>query len=274
MLPGIRVAGADDSCHIPVIVRKVLRCPSGGCLPGHSVLVEQIPHAHHIFVMMMFTITHSLLFQQAFGSFHHLLQTFVALCRHSFGSAILRLGSNRTILQNKRSGTGIVIYMRVGSQSTDTGSILALPVAFEAHQAGIVVVDLIEILGVLPEGFSLFRSVQVIDAADDTDAMPADSGVGHQCILVGTNQCQCGSHPLGSDMVQVDQGIAGPGTDMFAGLPTFKADGNSEAGTAGLLAVGIPTQVLLQVVAMFLGAVSQGSVAFNDVDYFFKRSFY
>ena len=40
------------------------------------------------------------------------------------------------------------------------------------------------------------------------------------------------------------------------------------------LAVGIPTQVLLQVVAMFLGAVSQGSVAFNDVDYFFKRSFY
>ena len=36
----------------------------------------------------------------------------------------------------------------------------------------------------------------------------------------------------------------------------------------------IPTQVLLQVVAMFLGAVSQGSVAFNDVDYFFKRSFY
>ena len=37
---------------------------------------------------------------------------------------------------------------------------------------------LIEILGVLPEGFSLFRSVQVIDAADDTDAMTADSGVG------------------------------------------------------------------------------------------------
>ena len=157
--------------------------------------------------------------------------------------------------------------MRVGSQSTDTGSILALPVAFEAHQTGIVVVDLIEVLGVLPEGFSLFHSVQVIDAADDTDAMTADGGVGHQCILVGTNQCQCGSHPLGSDMVQVDQGIAGPGTDMFAGLPTFKADGNSEAGTAG------PTQVLLQVVAMFLGAVSQGSVAFNDVDYFFKRSF-
>ena len=65
--------------------------------------------------------------------------------------------------------------MRVGSQSTDTGSILALPVAFEAHQTGIVVVDLIEILGVLPEGFSLFRSVQVIDAADDTDAMTADA---------------------------------------------------------------------------------------------------
>ena len=117
--------------------------------------------------------------------------------------------------------------MRIGSQSADTGSILALPVAFEAHQAGIVVVDLIEILGVLPEGFSLFRSVQVIDAADDTDAMTADGGVGHQCILVGTNQCQRGSHPLGSDMVQVDQGIAGPGTDMFAGLPTFK-DGQKE----------------------------------------------
>ena len=61
---------------------------------------------------------------------------------------------------------------------------------------------------------------------------------------------------------------------MFASLPTFKADGNGEAGTAGLLAVGIPTQVLLQVVAMFLSAISQGSVAFNDVDYFFKRSFY
>ena len=53
------------------------------------------------------------------------------------------------------------------------------------------------------------------------DAMTADGGVGHQCILVGTNQCQCGSHPLGSDMVQVDQGIAGPGTDMFAGLEYF-----------------------------------------------------
>ena len=106
------------------------------------------------------------------------------------------------------------------------------------------------------------------------DAMTADGGIGQQCMLVSTNQCQCGRHLFGSDVIQVYQSISRPGTDIFAGLPTLKADGDCKAGTTGFLPVGISFQFLLQVVAMFFGAVSQGSVAFDDIDHFFKRSFY
>ena len=114
MLFDVEGAGGKNACHVAIVVGKTFCCPLGGYVLCHSVGVEQIAHAHDIFVVVMFRIFHTFIRKATAGSVNHSLQTAVVFV---FGRCRAMLGRSSFRIPAERYGIGIEKQMLVVCKS-------------------------------------------------------------------------------------------------------------------------------------------------------------
>lgn len=110
----VEVAGSENARHVAIIVGETLCSPLASHILRHSVGVEQITHAHDIFVMVMFRIFHTFIRKATVGNVNHSLQAAVVFV---FGRCWAMLGCSSFRMRAERSGFRIEKQMLVVCKS-------------------------------------------------------------------------------------------------------------------------------------------------------------
>lgn len=251
MLLGVGVTRGDDAGHVAVIVGKRLCGPSGGGFLGHPEFVEQVARAHDVVVAAVWFVDHAFLFQQGLGCLHRLFQLPVG-CRGQFlGLLLLPWLDDKRLCFRIKPGVGVV------GQSAQACGVLALQVARPAQQVAEISVPLFKEAAVEPQVW-LVLLAQPLDGEDDAQAVPADGGVGQQCMRVGTGTAAAFRQFLRVDVVDVGQAESRPFMYVLLPLAAFEAYGHCKARAGRFLPSGSGVVAVSQEVTVFFGMLLHG----------------